>query len=186
MNTRLWGTMTVGGLIARIALIFITTLWTLPTFGLFVSSFRDREQLITTGWWTSFGTQNSFSDFRTGTAADQEQVDGYYVIRGDAFVALGDTPATLRSYGSTANEPSAFQPDQLIDLGNGESFIINSDGQFEYRSETPFTIERGRRFYYTADIAPIFSLENYQRVLTEEGMGQSFINTFAVTIPATI
>lgn len=40
--------------IATAVVILITVLWTLPTFGLFVNSFRPKEQAATTGWWTFF------------------------------------------------------------------------------------------------------------------------------------
>ena len=37
---------------ATIAALIIAILWTLPTFGLFVSSFRPAALVNTTGWWT--------------------------------------------------------------------------------------------------------------------------------------
>jgi alpha-glucoside transport system permease protein len=40
---------------ATIAALIIAVLWTTPTFGLFVSSFRPAEQVATSGWWTIFG-----------------------------------------------------------------------------------------------------------------------------------
>jgi alpha-glucoside transport system permease protein len=39
---------------ATIAAAIIAFLWTLPTFGLFISSFRPADQIATTGWWTIF------------------------------------------------------------------------------------------------------------------------------------
>ncbi|GID28364.1 carbohydrate ABC transporter permease [Paractinoplanes brasiliensis] len=39
---------------ASIAAIVIAVLWTLPTFGLLVSSFRPERAIKTTGWWTFF------------------------------------------------------------------------------------------------------------------------------------
>ena len=38
---------------ATIAALIIAIVWTIPTFGLFISSFRDRNDIQTTGWWTS-------------------------------------------------------------------------------------------------------------------------------------
>ncbi|WP_337005648.1 MULTISPECIES: carbohydrate ABC transporter permease [unclassified Microbacterium] len=39
---------------ATVASIVIAFLWTIPTLGLFISSFRPRDQIQTTGWWTFF------------------------------------------------------------------------------------------------------------------------------------
>jgi alpha-glucoside transport system permease protein len=39
---------------ASLAVIIISVLWTIPTFGLLVSSFRPERQIKTTGWWTFF------------------------------------------------------------------------------------------------------------------------------------
>jgi alpha-glucoside transport system permease protein len=35
-------------------LLILVLIWTIPSFGLFVSSFRDRTAIQTTGWWTIF------------------------------------------------------------------------------------------------------------------------------------
>ncbi|TDB78635.1 carbohydrate ABC transporter permease [Micromonospora sp. KC721] len=39
---------------ATVVSIVIAVLWTVPTFGLFISSFRPEDQIKTTGWWTAF------------------------------------------------------------------------------------------------------------------------------------
>lgn len=39
---------------ATIAALIIAILWTTPTFGLFLSSFRPANEVATTGWWTIF------------------------------------------------------------------------------------------------------------------------------------
>ncbi len=39
---------------ATAAAIVIATLWTIPTFGLFVTSFRPAADIRTSGWWTFF------------------------------------------------------------------------------------------------------------------------------------
>ena len=35
-------------------LLILVLLWLIPTFGLFISSFRDRFDIQTSGWWTIF------------------------------------------------------------------------------------------------------------------------------------
>jgi alpha-glucoside transport system permease protein len=40
--------------IASVVAVAIGLLWTIPTFGLFVNSFRSKEDAATTGWWEFF------------------------------------------------------------------------------------------------------------------------------------
>jgi len=39
---------------ATIAAVVIAVIWTIPTFGLFATSFRQPADIITSGWWTIF------------------------------------------------------------------------------------------------------------------------------------
>ncbi|MCB8988158.1 MAG: carbohydrate ABC transporter permease [Ardenticatenaceae bacterium] len=41
-------------LIVNLALLLLVLLWTIPTLGIFVSSFRTRSDIQTSGWWTIF------------------------------------------------------------------------------------------------------------------------------------
>jgi len=38
--------------VASALVVLISVLWTIPTLGLFVNSFRPKEDALTTGWWT--------------------------------------------------------------------------------------------------------------------------------------
>ena len=53
MKSKFAGSLLVNGMLAVICL-----LWTIPTFGLLVSSFRDRIDVNTSGWWTIFPHQD--------------------------------------------------------------------------------------------------------------------------------
>ena len=59
-----------GGVPMRLFLFVVTVIWTLPTLGLFVSSFRPRSAIANSGWWTVF-TDPFSSVF---TLANYEQV----------------------------------------------------------------------------------------------------------------
>jgi alpha-glucoside transport system permease protein len=44
----------IGSILVYSVLIFLALVWTLPTFGLLVSSFRHRDDVSSSGWWTVF------------------------------------------------------------------------------------------------------------------------------------
>jgi alpha-glucoside transport system permease protein len=47
----------------RIAIIAIALLWTIPTLGLLITSFRPAIDIRTTGWWTVFQTPFNFTQY---------------------------------------------------------------------------------------------------------------------------
>ncbi|MFY1633509.1 carbohydrate ABC transporter permease [Solwaraspora sp. WMMB335] len=69
--------------IATIASVVIAVVWTIPTFGLFVSSFRPAEQIRTTGWWTFFGdpqvTLQNYQDVLFGRSSSSGQLASYFI-----------------------------------------------------------------------------------------------------------
>ncbi|MFF2493669.1 carbohydrate ABC transporter permease [Agromyces sp. NPDC058064] len=68
---------------ATVFAILITVLWTLPTFGLLVSSFRPAELINTTGWWTAFEnwgwTLDNYSEVLLSASSSAPQLGSYFV-----------------------------------------------------------------------------------------------------------
>ncbi len=79
--------------IVTIILLLICLLWTLPTIGVFITSFRNKDAVSTTGWWQSFSTPNSF------TVDNYVQVLGgqRYKVSGDAGNAVIKKGASMAS-----------------------------------------------------------------------------------------
>lgn len=73
LSTR-WGTA---------ASIVIAIVWTIPTFGLLVSSFRPEDQIKTTGWWTFFSdpqlTLENYEQVLFGRSSSAGQLASYFV-----------------------------------------------------------------------------------------------------------
>jgi alpha-glucoside transport system permease protein len=183
MNRRVPGLhITWGRLLTHVSLLLLVTIWTVPTIGLFVSSLRDKDQLIISGWWTAFSTTERNAFGRTGAANAQVEVGGRYVIEG-AF--LDDPRRSILSFGLSQSDLTAYGPDEAAEI-DGTTLTLFEDGTYRWVSDEPFTHSAGRRIFYTAAIPPTFSLQNYRDVLTSERIDRAFINTFTVTIPATV
>ena len=54
---------TVTGFPLHLALVSICILWSLPTTGLFISSLRERDALLQSGWWTVLQPPLDFAQF---------------------------------------------------------------------------------------------------------------------------
>lgn len=168
----------------HIAVLFFVILWTIPTLGILVSSLRDKDQIIASGWWNSFTSSSQTEAGRLPAASAQVEKDGKFVIEGNIF---GEAPPrNISAYGLKAANPNEFAPGATADLGDGVTLILNADGSFVMSSPKAFEGERGQRVYYTSSAPPRFTTENYETVLLSEGIGRSFLNSLTVTIPATV
>ena len=56
---------TFSSIIAQLLLLIFVIVWIIPTFGLFVTSFRDKDLLSISGWWTSLITNEINEIYRT-------------------------------------------------------------------------------------------------------------------------
>jgi len=173
-----------GGWVTHLLVIILVLIWTIPTFGLFISSIRDKDQLSVSGWWTALTTSESNNTGRAPSPSEQVEVDGKFVISGNLFEDGGR--GTVISFGTRVQAPNEFEAGQSADLGDGVTLTVNADGSYQLTSPVAFEGSRGQRIFYRAALPPRFTLENYQEVLSSEGIGQSFINSLTVTIPATV
>ncbi|HTJ40180.1 carbohydrate ABC transporter permease [Dactylosporangium darangshiense] len=68
---------------ASIISIIIALIWTIPTFGLFVSSLRPENDIKTTGWWTFFKhptmTLDNYNEVVFGTSASSGRLASYFI-----------------------------------------------------------------------------------------------------------
>nr|CAD6615508.1 carbohydrate ABC transporter permease [Rhizobium sp. Khangiran2] len=171
-------------LFVHLSVLLIVIIWLVPTLGILVTSIRDRDQITTSGWWTAFSSSAQTAAVRLAEPSAQRQEGASYVITGNVFEE--GASGTVRAFGVRVQEPAAFEAGETADLGDGEALTVNGDGSYVHSSATPFEGSRGQRVYLTVATPPEFTMENYQTVVNAEGLGQSFINSLTVTIPATI
>jgi alpha-glucoside transport system permease protein len=149
----------------------ICLLWTIPTMGLLVSSFRTREDIATSGWWTVFPHQ------------DWQKVETISLERGSPL----DQPITVNG---------ATYTDQQLRDG-----VIAPDGsrlRWESRRQRTIAVEQqawgSNANFYLQNYENVLTGKTYQITLsdgttkTEKGddLTGAFLNSLTVTIPATV
>ncbi|WP_311272469.1 MULTISPECIES: carbohydrate ABC transporter permease [unclassified Rhizobium] len=171
-------------LIVHVSVLFVVLLWLLPTLGILVSSLRDKDQLVVSGWWTAFSSSSQTQALRLADPATQRQEGDRFIISGNVFE--NGAGGKISAFGVRVQEPEAFPAGEAADLGEGESLVINEDGTYQYSKNATFEGSRAKRVYLAVSTPPIFTLDNYRTVLASEGIGQAFVNSLTVAIPATV
>lgn len=174
----------ISSIFAQLLLLIFVFVWIAPTFGLFISSLRDKDVLAVSGWWTSFTTTDVNEIYRTEGMESQVEENGYFIIKGKAFEE--GSGKLISRFGITSKNIDEFEVGEIAIFKDGSEISIDETGNYFLRSKEKFTEKKGKRIFVSASSPPSFTLDNYKEVLLREGLGQAFINTFAVAIPSTL
>ena len=110
----------ISSIFAQLLLLIFVFVWIAPTFGLFISSLRDKDVLAISGWWTSFTTTDVNEIYRTEGMESQVEENGYFIIKGKAFEEGSETMS------KEANSQLAIRQEKFIrDLKNALMRIEN-------------------------------------------------------------
>tara|TARA_B100001093_G_scaffold335482_1_gene320331 strand:- start:299 stop:1441 length:1143 start_codon:yes stop_codon:yes gene_type:complete len=169
---------------AQLLLLMFVIVWLAPTFGLFISSFRDKDHLAISGWWTSLMTTEINEIHRTNGKDKQIEENGYYVIKDNLFDNIAGKK--ISSFGVTSKNINEFNVGDTAVLKDKSLITVYENGDYEWKSQKEFKKKKGRRIFTTATSSPNFTLNNYKEVLFKEGLGQAFLNTIAVALPSTL
>ncbi len=170
----------------HLAVLVIVTLWTLPTAGLLISSFRDKNLISTSGWWTAITSTVRAEQSRTKGADAQVEKDGQFTITGNIFDGK-EIHGQVQAFGTKVQKPDEFATGSVAKWEDGRTLSVNVDGSYVFT--TPQALEAGsdgQRIFYKSLVPPSFTLDNYKTVLFSEGVAQSFANSLTVAIPSTI
>jgi alpha-glucoside transport system permease protein len=172
-----------GKYLVHLSVVLIVLIWTIPTFGILVSSLRGKDEISVSGWWTALTTSAHNVIGRAAPPSDAKPEDGKYVISGN----LLDGKGRVTEFGVRITNPTEFKVGETAELpGGGGTLTVDGEGNYRLVTDEPPEGDTGRRIYYTAALPPSFTLQNYEKVLTSEGIGQSFLNSLTVTVPATV
>jgi alpha-glucoside transport system permease protein len=160
-----------GNLFVNITLAIICLLWTIPTIGLLVSSFRPRNDINSSGWWTIF-PHSELVTAQTITLPRTTPLDQPIAIPDLGGITVSDAQlqaGTALPDGRQIRWESRRQ----------RSIAVQSS---QIRANTNFTI---------ANYLNVLTgrAEDQNGVVKEDAgtdFGSAFLNSVAVTIPATV
>ena len=152
--------LTLGKVALHLTVAVLVILWSLPTAGILVTSFRDKAQISQTGWWTAPFRSELNARFVPSSADGQTQINGSWVLEGNIFEDGSD--ARVIAFAATGrklnNEAEATAPGEVADLRRGLTAIVYEDGGFRIESPNEITRARDGRFAYRASQRPSFRL----------------------------
>ena len=172
-------------LVVHLSVLLLVVIWTIPTFGLFISSIRDKDQIAVSGWWTALSSSAQNQTFGTPDLSKAVAKNGKYVLSGNVF---GDKSGSISNFGDSIMKPRAYKPGETAKFrGDAGTLTVAENGDYNLvLNQKPGGDAGSARIFYTSLVPPKFTLANYREVLTAEGIGQSFLNSLTVAVPATI
>ncbi|GAB4531536.1 MAG: hypothetical protein Kow0063_10920 [Anaerolineae bacterium] len=170
MKSQRW----IGPLLVNGVLLILVLLWSIPTLGLFISSFRDRFDIQTSGWWSVFPHR----EWETVSVQDPKELgldpDGVMTVEGvqGTFEELragiqspdGDTRVTWvgnKRLGRIEVQKRVWTTKWNFTLGNYEQVLL------------------GRSFEIT-------NPDGTKEMAPGQDMSQAFLNSLAVAVPSTV
>jgi alpha-glucoside transport system permease protein len=163
----------LNGCLLNGALILICALWTIPTLGLLVSSFRNRDDIQTSGWWNVLPHRawettreidpraleldaNAPMEVEGVTATFEELSEGVMTPDGERLLWVGN-----RRLGRIEVQEQNWAVDWDFSLDNYRQVLSGKETEFTQADGTTITVQGSR-------------------------MTGAFLNSLAVAIPATL
>jgi alpha-glucoside transport system permease protein len=166
MRSKFFNSFLVNGSLALICL-----LWTIPTLGLLISSFRDRLDINSSGWWTIFPHKDwvEVQKITPGPEVDRNQI-----------MTLAGISGTFEQFIQGIEKDGK----QYIWIGNRRIGYLEVD-EYRWTANTTFTLENYKQVLsggeYTATLK-----DGTKVTSTGDNMSRAFLNSIAVAIPSTV
>ena len=163
-----------GGLLVNGILLLIVLLWTVPTIGLFVSSFRSREAIQSSGWWNILPHR---AYVIIGEPLDPDELG----LDPTGPMAIGGGETTFEEMREGFNAPDGRY---YIWIGNRRNGRIEVQEQkwtvdWDFTTSNYQQVLAGKDFEYTRADGTV-------EVIPGDDFVSAFLNSLAVAVPATV
>jgi len=181
-------------------LLTLVLVWVVPFGGLLLTSARPTKHANETGFWTALTSNEIGYSLKTKGKEAVVQEGDKWVIRGNLFdernafdadlAASKGEPETFElkgeivRFGSGASNPDKAAPGDTLTIREGD-FTLQANGDYEWVFAQPYT-KSGKTIGARVKHPPQFGIRNYKRAFADGRIPNALINSFIVTIPATV
>ncbi|MFN8380303.1 MAG: carbohydrate ABC transporter permease [Anaerolineales bacterium] len=158
-------------LIVNGSLALICLLWTIPTIGLLISSFRDRIDINSSGWWTIFPHKEWVA---VQTITPDPSVDR------NVPMTFNGVTATFKEF-TTGVEKNG---QKFIWIGNRRIGYLEVQ-EYKWTINSTFTLENYKQVTSNGDYTATLK-DGTTETKIGDNMGRAFLNSVAVAIPSTL
>jgi len=170
MKSRKW----IGPLLVNGSLALVVIFWSIPTFGLLVSSFRNRFDIQTTGWWNVFPHR----EWETVATSDPKVLG----LDPDGVMSVEGVEGTFDQLREGITSPDGKT--QVIWVGNKRLGRIEVQKQV-WTVTWDFTLNNYKQVLFGAPVE-VTKPDGTVEASPGQDMSQAFLNSLAVSIPSTI
>ncbi len=162
----------IGGILVNGALLLLVFLWTIPTIGVFVSSFRTRFDITTSGWWTILPHREwvKVEEFKPGDDLDR-----------DGVMEIAGASGTFKEFRAGIDTPDGRR---VVWIGNKRLGRVEVQ-QRQWTMRTDLTLENYKNVL-TGKEYELVEADGSKKIVKGDDFTGAFLNSLTVTVPATV
>jgi alpha-glucoside transport system permease protein len=162
----------INDIIVNGALLLLIFVWTIPTIGILVSSFRTRVDITSSGWWSILPHREwvKTEEFEPGDDLDR-----------DGVMEIAGATGTFQEFREGIETPDGKQ---VTWVGNKRLGRVEIQEQ-QWTMRTDFTAENYQQIL-TGKEYVIKEADGSEKIVKGDDFTGAFLNSLTVTIPATV
>lgn len=160
-------------LLINLTLLVLILIWTLPTLGIFVSSFRNRDKIATTGWWSIF----PYRDWQKVREIDVSQSG----LDPNGIMEIEGTTGTFEEFRAGVETPDGKRINWIGNkrLGRVEVQELVWTVDWSFTHDNYRQVLGGQDFEFRKSDGTV-------QIVPGDNMSSAFMNSLAVAIPSTV